>query len=257
MFLCTDNLNALNPKVADALGSLNPAPLQELARRSDEAGAEFIDINPGHLPAHKRDRVVFMVDAVQEVSNARLIIDSPDPAIVELGVRACEDRPVINGISGERHKLETIVPLAAETGSQLVVLLMDERSFVPPICHERIALATELAQAAQAYRIPLQDMIFDPVLPNMTWSDAHARIAAAVSTVRLLSTGAVFQQQVHTMVGLSNVRSGLRRVYPFHMDEICLNLFAGAGVSHVLCDILQQGMLDAFQQCQAVVGAEG
>ena len=49
MILAADNLQALNPQVAGALKNLDPHPLEELARRLEQAGAQILDINPGYL----------------------------------------------------------------------------------------------------------------------------------------------------------------------------------------------------------------
>ena len=49
MIVAADNLHALNPVVAAALKDLDPGPLQELARRCEQAGAKILDLNPGFL----------------------------------------------------------------------------------------------------------------------------------------------------------------------------------------------------------------
>ena len=46
MLVAADNLHAANPSVAQALKDLDPLPLQEIARRCQRAGAEFLDLNP-------------------------------------------------------------------------------------------------------------------------------------------------------------------------------------------------------------------
>ena len=60
LIIAADNLNILNAAVAQALDSLDPLPLQELARRVEQAGAGLIDINPGFLPPRRHDRMAFM-----------------------------------------------------------------------------------------------------------------------------------------------------------------------------------------------------
>ena len=49
MIVVADNLNVVNPVVAAALQNLEAGPLQELARRCEQAGAKILDINPGYL----------------------------------------------------------------------------------------------------------------------------------------------------------------------------------------------------------------
>ena len=86
LIIAADNLNILNPAVAQALKALDPRPLQELARRLEQAGADLIDINPGFLPPRRHDRMAFMVEAVQQVTNLRLILDSPDARVLARGL---------------------------------------------------------------------------------------------------------------------------------------------------------------------------
>ena len=72
-------------------------------------------------------------------------------------------------------------------------------------------------------------------------------MGAIVRLVRLLADGALFQTSARTMVGLSNLRSGLRRTYPNTIDEACLYLLAGAGLTHVLADVLQPEVMEAVR----------
>ena len=85
LIIAADNLHVLNPAVAQALDTLNPLPLQDLARRCEQAGANLLDINPGFLPPRRHDRMAFMVESVQQVTNLRLILDSPDARVLARG----------------------------------------------------------------------------------------------------------------------------------------------------------------------------
>ena len=96
-------------------------------------------------------------------------------------------------------------------------------------------------------------LIFDPVLPNLSWPDAWAQVGAIVKLVRLLTDGALFQTSARTLVGLSNLRSGLRQTYPNTIDEACLYLLAGAGLTYVLADVLQPGLMESVRFINQVV----
>jgi 5-methyltetrahydrofolate corrinoid/iron sulfur protein methyltransferase len=93
MIFAADNINPMNPVVAQAMDALDPAPVRDLARRCTAAGAFWIDINPGPLPAGRRDRMRFLVDAVQEAADVRLILDSADAEVLAEGLRACRQAP--------------------------------------------------------------------------------------------------------------------------------------------------------------------
>jgi len=246
MFLAADNLHGLNPVVADAMRRLDPAPIRDLVRKCQQAGAHFIDINPGHLSRRNEDRMGFLVETVQDATEARLILDSPNPRVLAAGLAACREKPILNALSLEEHKLNELLPLAVEHNTELVILLMDERSFTPPTLEEKLALAIELRERCLAAGLRDEDLIFDPVLPNLSWGDAFDRVAEDVKTIRLLSSGAIFQEPVRTMVGLSNLRSGERRRYGIDLEITCLGLLAGAGLSVALANVLQPEIVAAF-----------
>jgi hypothetical protein len=68
-----------------------------------------------------------------------------------------------------------------------------------------------------------------------------------VKTIRLLSTGAVFDQPVRTMVGLSNLRSGFKRLYPLEIDLVSLGMLGGAGLEYALVDIFEPRILQLIE----------
>ncbi len=245
MILAADNLQIFNPMVAAALENRDPRPLQDLARRCREAGAAMLDLNPGFLSKRHQDRMAFMAEAVQEAADLPLILDSPKAGVLARGLAACRGKPIINALTLEAEKLEEILPLAVINQTGLVLLLLDERSFPAPTLEGKIALAAELRERALAAGMNSEQLIFDPVLPNLSWPDAWEQAKACIQAVRLLAAGAVFPEPARTMAGLSNLRSHLRRVYPLEVETTCLAMLAGAGLSIALADVLQLGFKEA------------
>jgi cobalamin-dependent methionine synthase I len=243
MIFAADNLTGSQPIVAEALKQRRPELLQDLARRCQESGAQYLDINPGYLSPRNQDRMTFMVEAVQEATSLPLILDSPNPQVLALGLAVCREKPILNALTLEERKLAGILPLAVAHGTDLVLLLLDERSFPPPTLEGKLALAVELRQRAVAAGMAPERLIFDPVLPNLAWPEVYQQVGEVVQTVRLLAGGQVFGEPVRTMVGLSNLRSGLRRQYPWHLEGVCLSLLAGAGLSFLLADVLNPELM--------------
>lgn len=246
MKLAADNLHGLNPVVIDAFDHLDPEPIKRMAKQFEKAGAEFIDINPGRLNRRYEDRVAFMIESVQSVSQLRLIIDSPDPRLLEIGLGVVRHRPIVSALSLEKDKISKILPLARKHNAELVILLMDENSFTPASVDEKIALAIQLRDVCIEAGIRSEDLIFDPVLPNLTWHDAMFRIGEVIRTVRLLSSGAIFQEQARTMCGLSNLRSGVKKLFTANYDILVMSALAGAGVEIMLANAQMNELTDQF-----------
>jgi len=231
--------------VARALKDLDPIPLQDLARRCASAGAQALDLNPGYLSRRMEDRMAFLVEAVQEVTTVPLILDSPQPRVLAKGLAACRDQPILNAVTLEAHKLEEILPLAAAHRTRVVLLLLDEKSHPPPTLEGKVALAVELRERALAAGLTDEQLIFDPVLPNLSWPDAFVQAGEGVKLVRALASGAILGEPAQTMAGLSNLRSGLRRQYPVEIDTAALTLLAGAGLTYALADVLSPAIQEA------------
>jgi 5-methyltetrahydrofolate corrinoid/iron sulfur protein methyltransferase len=248
-----DNLTASNPAVALALKKLDPKPLQELARRCEQAGAHLLDLNPGYLSPRYEDRMSFLVEAVQQVSKLKLILDSPSARVLARGLKACEETPILNACTLEEEKLRDILPLAAAHKTDLVLLLLDAHSFPAVSLEGKVTLALELRQHALDAGIEPERLIFDPVVPNLSWPDAWRQAGEVLRCVRLLASGLVFQEEAATMAGLSNLRSGLRRNYPATVDDTLLAMLAGAGLSYVLADVLQPGLMPVVRQIRQII----
>jgi 5-methyltetrahydrofolate corrinoid/iron sulfur protein methyltransferase len=253
LIVVADNLHALNPVVAKALQGLDPYPLQELARRVAQAGAHCIDINPGYLAPRHLDRMAFMVETVQEVTDQRLILDSPNARALARGLAACRQPPILNACTLEDDKLREILPLAAAHQTDLVLLLLDAHSFPAATLEGKITLALELREHALAAGLKEEQLIYDPVLPNLTWPYAWEQVVAVVKTVRLLANGEVLQKPARTMAGLSNLRSGLRHTYPVKLEEAGLGVLAGAGLQIALIDVLQPGLMETVRVINQIV----
>lgn len=256
MKLAADNIHALNPVVATALRELDPAPIRDLAVRCSQAGASYIDLNPGYLSAKQVDRMEFLVETVQEAVPLPLILDSPNPRILERGLKACRDVPILNAVWLEKEKLEGILPLAVEYHASVVLLLMDDRSFSPRTTEEKLAIAIELREIALKAGIASEDLIFDPILPNLSWDDAYSRICQGIETVRLLSSGAVFQDYARTMAGLSNLLSGGSGKHAKGIDSLCMTLLAGAGLEIILANCMNRGLASTWSALSGILTSE-
>lgn len=239
--------------MAQALDALDPGPLQELARRAEQAGADLIDINPGFLPPRRHDRMAFMVEAVQQVTNLRLILDSPSAPVLARGLAAADQPPILNALTLEPEKLRDILPLAAARQTGLVLLLLDAHSRPGASLEEKLTLALALREQALAAGLTDANLIFDPVIPNLAWPDAWAQVGEVLKCVRLLQAGSLWGDPARTMAGISNLRSGLRETYPLRVEEAALSLLAGSGLTIALVDVLQPGLMETVRVINQVV----
>ena len=85
LFVIGEAINDSVPSTHRLLEAGDWAGIQEVARDQAERGADAIDVNVGPRPPAAMETAV---RKVQEVVSIPLAIDSPDPALIEAGLRA-------------------------------------------------------------------------------------------------------------------------------------------------------------------------
>ena len=86
------------------------------------AGADYIDVNAGTFLAQKAEKLAWIIDAVQAVTDVPLSLDSASPDVLESVLPKIRPRPMINSITLEPGRLSRILSLALEAKAMLVAL---------------------------------------------------------------------------------------------------------------------------------------
>ncbi|MEK7753321.1 MAG: homocysteine S-methyltransferase family protein, partial [Acidobacteriota bacterium] len=208
----------------------------EIARRQVRNGAHIIDVC---LQSSDRDELndipPFYEKLIRKVK-APVMIDTTDPAALELALTYCQGKSIVNSVNLEdgEEKFERICPLARTYGAALVVGSIDEDQ------HQAQAFTRErklaVAQRAVAlltgkYGIPVEDIIIDPlVFPCATGDENY--IGGAVETIQALALVKRSLPGVKTVLGISNVSFGLppaarevvNSVFLYHATKAGLDL---------------------------------
>jgi len=197
--IIAESLNDSVPSTHALYESGNMEGIRALAHYQDEQGAVSIDVNVGSFSA---DFFVQVIRDVQSVTKKPLALDSPDPSLIEAGLKVYDDSvgpPILNSISPlrlelfELYKLKKFCP----------ILLISEGE--AGACHtadETMESATLLLSRARAAGIPNADLIFDPGVAPIG-SDSEGNLTRLMETMRRLHADPKFAGS-HASVGLSN-----------------------------------------------------
>ena len=191
-------------KFRDEISAGNFSAVRVEADKQVKSGAAIIDVNMG-VPGG--DEVALMCRAVQVVQsavNAPLSLDSANPEAIEAGLQEIEGKPLINSVTAEEDKLNTVIPLAKKYGAALIGLPLDE-SGIPETPEARLKLGEKILNRVLKAGIPREDLYLD----GLTLS-ASADTEAPEITLKTIE---LFKQRlkVKTVLGVSNVSFGLPR----------------------------------------------
>ena len=180
----------INPRpesdLAEALKNEDMGPVRELAVEQVENGADLIDVNVDVDGVDKETVLPMAVEAVSEAVDVPIVIDTnyDDAAALEAALEVAPGKPVINSVSMEEASREAILPLVAEYETAVVGLTMDEAG-PPDDAQTRVELAEKLLQEVEAYDIPREDVIIDPIaLPLSSDSEIGYEILQAMQQIR-------------------------------------------------------------------------
>jgi 5-methyltetrahydrofolate--homocysteine methyltransferase len=127
-----------------------------------EAGAHVLDVNAGIPLADEPGILAEAIRIVQEITDAPICIDSSVVAALKSGLKAVKGKPLVNSVTGEEERLESVLPMVAEAGAAVIAISNDETgiSYDPKV---RLAVARKIVERAERFGIPRADVIVDPL----------------------------------------------------------------------------------------------
>ena len=198
-----ESINVMSKTLGPAMKGRDPKPIQEMAIKQQQNGANVLDINIG--PARKEgDQLMeWMVKTVEEVSDLPLSLDTTNPVAMEAGLKAVtKARPIINSISLQPERMAIMLPMVTKYNAQMIALLWGKEG-MPRDTNERALMATELVYAANQAGVVNEDIYVDPIV-----SPVSVEINQVLSCAEFMSMIADIAPGAKTTVGLSNISNG-------------------------------------------------
>ncbi|MBN2074111.1 MAG: dihydropteroate synthase [Dehalococcoidales bacterium] len=252
MLVIGEKINASNRAVGEAIINRNSDFIIELARAQDTAGADFIDINAGNGSGEETsgiESMKWLVNTVKAVTEKPLAIDSDDPGIIEAGISVYgEGNLLINSVTAESARLNTIGPIAAEKNSGLVALAMGSEG-IPDNVNDRLDACEMILNTLTGMGIREDKVYFDPlVLPVSVDSQQGKVTLDTVKEIKRRYPG------TNTVVGLSNISYGLpnRKL----VNRAFLLMAAQAGLDAAIMDPLDKKMMSMVTIIKLLTGKE-
>jgi len=167
-----------------------------------EAGAHMLDVNAGIPLADEPAILAAAIRLVQSVTDVPLSIDSSIVAALASGLAVYQGKALVNSVTGEEERLESVLPLVAKHKAAVVAISNDETGISedPDV---RFEVAKKIVERAADHGIPSSDVIVDPlVMPIGAINSAGKQVMHIVRRLRE-------ELKVNTTCGASNVSFGL------------------------------------------------
>ena len=209
------------------------------------AGAHMLDVNAGIPLADEPKILADTVKLVQSLTDVPLSIDSSIVAALEAGLEVYQGKALLNSVTGEEERLESVLPLVKKYGCAVVAISNDETGISedPDI---RFEVAKKIVERAKDFGIPSSDIVVDPlVMPIGALNSAGMQV---IRLVRRLQE----ELKVNTTCGASNVSFGLPNRNG--INAAFLNMAIASGLTSAITNPLHDSVMQAVMGADVMMG---
>jgi 5-methyltetrahydrofolate--homocysteine methyltransferase len=209
------------------------------------AGAHILDVNAGVPLTDEPALLAEAIHVVQEVVDTPICIDSSVVEALRAGLAAVKGKPLVNSVTGEEERLDVVLPMVAEYGAAVIGVANDETG-ISYDARERFKVAKKIVERAEAYGIPRQDVIIDPLaMPAGAVPGAAATLFELVRMIRE-------DLGCNTACGASNISFGLPDRPA--LNAAFLSMAIGAGMTCAITNPIEPEIRKAILAADLMMG---
>jgi 5-methyltetrahydrofolate corrinoid/iron sulfur protein methyltransferase len=238
MFIIGELINGMYQNIGQAIKEKNKAEIQKCALEQLKAGADALDVNCGPASREPVSDIQWMVEAIQEVTDKPIALDSSKPKVIESGLKVIRNKVIINSTTADQEKLDILVPLAKKYNAKLIGITISAKG-IPQNKDQRLELAANIVASCVDQGFATEDLYLDPIVLPVNVAQSQMRdILEAIHEFKIIS-----EPSPKTIVGLSNVSQGtcVRSL----VNRTFLTMAVGFGLDAAILDPKDSDLVDA------------
>lgn len=249
MFIIGELINGMYKNIGRAIKEKNKPVIQKCALDQIKAGADALDVNCGPASREPASDIKWLVEAIQEVTDKPLALDSSKPSVIQAGLEAVKNKAIINSTTADPEKLEVLIPLAKKHNARLIGLTISAKG-IPQNKDQRLELAANIVAGCIDQGFPAEDLYLDPIVMPVNVAQGQMRdILEAIREFKIIS-----DPGPKTIVGLSNVSQGTcaRSL----INRIFLTMGIAFGLDGAILDPLDKELVDAAITAELILNKQ-
>jgi len=250
LFIIGELINGMYKDIGRAIKEKDKAAIQKCAIEQIKCGADALDINCGPASRDPVSDIQWLVQAVQEVTDKTLSIDSSKPQVIESALKVLKNKAVINSTTADPEKLELLVPLAKKYNAKLIGLTISNKG-IPQNKDQRLELAATIVATCVDQGFAAEDLYLDPIVMPVNVAQAQMRdILEAIREFKIIS-----EPSPKTILGLSNVSQGATCSRSL-INRTFLTMAAAFGLDAAILDPKDKNLMDAAITAELILNKQ-
>jgi len=242
-----ERINPTNRKLlAEEMKAGNLERVQQDAMSQVNAEcAQILDVNAGVPLADEPKILADSIKLIQSISDVPLCIDSSIVEALKCGLEAYQGKALLNSVTGEEERLETVLPLVKQFGCAVIGISNDDSGISEDI-NVRFEVAKKIVERAMDYGIPKEDVLIDPlVMPIGAINDAGKQVLELIKKLQN-------ELQVNTTCGASNLSFGLPNRHGLNTAFIAMAI--ANGMPCAITNPLEKEIMQSIRGANVVMG---
>ena len=209
-------------------------------------GATMLDINMGVPLADEAELLAKAVTMVQELTDLPLCIDSSVIEALDAGLGAYRGKALVNSITGERERMDAILPIVKRYGAA-VIALPNEEDEIPDEPERRLEITKKILDVAVGeYEIPIEDIVIDPLA--MPIGADTSLVNSTLRTIELIHD----ELGLNMTLGASNVSFGMPGRHA--LGAAFLPMAMQCGLTSAIMDVRAPQIVEAVKAADLLLG---
>lgn len=234
------------PKFQERLRAGDLSQVEDDVRAQLAGGAMVLDVNMGVPLADEADLLARAIRLVQSMTDLPICIDSSVVEALEAGLEAYQGKALVNSVTGERERLDAVLPLVKRYGAA-VIALPNEEDEIPEDPRKRLEITRKIVDiATSTYDIPIEDIVIDPLAMPIGANHEYGRwTMEAMSLIR-------DELGLNMTCGASNVSFGMPGRHA--LNAAFLPMAMTAGLTSAIMDARTAHIVDAVKAADLFLG---
>lgn len=248
MIIIGELINSTRTKVKEAIKTKDEEYIRKLVRIQVKGGADYLDVNAATSLKKEGEDLKWLIKIVQEETDLPLSIDTPNPEVMEEGIKECKKSPIMNSITNEK-KREDLIKIAKEYNVSVIALPLGLKKGMPSTVEARIEEAKALLEELEKAGIEREKIYFDTLVLSVGSKPDGGRVT--IDTLKSFKKEFV---GVKTVAGLSNISFGLPG--RTSLNSIFLSMMIEAGLDGAIIDPTNERIIEAIKVSEALLGKD-
>lgn len=239
MIVIGECIHIVSKQVKTAIDNRNKAFIQKLALSQVKNGAHLLDLNIGPQRRAGTEVMTWLVNAIQEVTDIPLALDTTNVEAIETGLKVCHKTALINSTDATPERLSALMPLAANYKANIIALTLNAKG-LPSSIDARLEIALEqILPAAAKYKVPFDHIFVDPLVLTVNGSQEQAK--QTIEAIRYFKQ--ICDPPLMTTCGLSNISNGIPNEIRPLINRVFLVMMLGAGLDSAVMNPLDNELM--------------